>query len=63
MAVGHAVQYVLEVGGNGSTSLSRHGRALQLRDVIVGIVAAAISFSVRRDRRSPFFRVPGKEDD
>ena len=34
-----------------------------LGGVIVGIVAAAILFSLRRDRRSPPFRVPRKEDD
>ena len=34
-----------------------------LGGVIVGIVAAAIFFSLRRDRRSPPFRVPRKEDD
>jgi MFS superfamily sulfate permease-like transporter len=34
-----------------------------LAGVIVGIVAAAILFSLRRDRRSSPFRVPRKEDD
>jgi len=36
---------------------------LFLAGVIVGIVAAAILFSLRRDRRSSPFRVPRKEDD
>jgi len=36
---------------------------LFLAGVIVGVVAAAIVFSLRRDRRSSPFRVPRKEDD
>ena len=34
-----------------------------LGGVIVGIVAAAILFNLRRDRQSPPFRMPRKEDD